>query len=209
MGRTINEDMQTTGERLKFPDKPIATAGLGVVCALVLLAVLSWPTLVGSTTSQNLNAGASSTVANTSTVTYAALPSATIQTRSSQSVSETANEVSVVTASKAGTGNSSNGAFSVSISSSSSVASTVAETTLATSITSSSLTIQAGTTVESSATQPDLISSLSVSESSSNHYSIFSTLVVLSIVSLAIALSSMFFVRRSVNSEEIAEIQKA
>jgi hypothetical protein len=89
------------------------------------------------------------------------------------------------------------------------VASTVAETTLATSITSSSLTIQAGTTVESSATQPDLISSLSVSESSSNHYSIFSTLVVLSIVSLAIALSSMFFVRRSVNSEEIAEIQKA
>ena len=197
---------------MKFPDRPIATAGIGVACALALLVLLSWPALLGATNSANyVTSGVPAP--NSSTTVYQTASS------SSQIVSSaTALETTVSTiAAGSNIDNMSYGSApsSATIESATTTASpstvlNVGGTTLPTTITTIATTTvvnQGGTTATTlepgSSAQPVFAFNYAccvASSSGSSHYSAFVTLAVISIASLIIAAGSMLFVSRRVNS---------
>ena len=194
---------------MKFPDRPIATAGIGVACALALLVLLSWPALLGATNSANyVTSGVPAP--NSSTTVYQTASS------SSQIVSSaTALETTVSTiAAGSNIDNMSYGSApsSATIESATTTASpstvlNVGGTTLPTTITTIATTTvvnQGGTTATTlepgSSAQPVFALNYGASSAGSSHYSAFFTLAVISIASLIIAAGSMLFVSRRVNS---------
>jgi hypothetical protein len=164
--------------RLKILDKPIATAGLGIVCALALLAFLSWPGLLSSSP----------------TFSPAGAPSSTSTTRSNPlDVTIPVTEVTTVESATTGPGaiaiNYSNGGVANNFSSS--PASTV--TTVATETTAQSVAVTAGA-------QP-LFALVPASTGAPGRTS-YTDLAVLSIISVVVALASMFLIKRRFNAEE-------
>jgi len=206
---------------LKFPDKPIATAGIGVACALALLVLLSWPALYGATNSADyVTSGVPA--ANSGTTVY--------QTASSSQIvsSATAVETTVSTiAAGSNIDNTSHGSApsSATIESATTTASTNTVvngggTTMPTTITTIATTVvNQGTVVNVSGTtvttlepgpsaQPVFAFNYAccvASSSGSSHYSAFVTLAVISIAALIIAVGSMLFVSRRVNSGKASE----
>ncbi|MDG6904526.1 MAG: hypothetical protein JRN20_01930 [Nitrososphaerota archaeon] len=177
---------------MRFPDKPAATAGLGLACALVLLTVLSWPTLVGSQNATNLVSSPSSAAASSTMSQIATQETLTL----TSTVAETTNSNSAYTL---------NSGFPL-VANGSGTNSTANLSPLSTSSTVSSVT-QAGTTIVSEiSTNPssqNMFSGLSAATSGlPTGYWIFA---ILAVISLAIAVSSTFFVRKRVNPEMVYE----
>ncbi|MHB2037169.1 MAG: hypothetical protein ACYCPW_10580 [Nitrososphaerales archaeon] len=183
---------------MKFPDKPIATAGIGVACALALLVLLSWPALFGATNSaDHVTSGVPA--ANSGTTTYETASSTSQVVSSATAVETAATTISTIAAGSA-VNNSSNASAPTS---GSTISSTMSSTT-STALNGGGTTI---TNLESlPSAQPVFAFNYATSVASgSSHYSAFITLAVISITSLIIAIGSMLFVSRRVNSGKARE----
>ena len=179
---------------MKFPDRPIATAGLGIACALVLLAILSWPTLLAQTT-PTFNAVATNAVTQSSTAESTfAMPNVSSPASLSVAASSTTRPPSINTASGSALSSTAGGTQVNMASTITSENQSLAETTVASATT---VFIQTTKPVSSASSPEDYL--FAYSSLSSN---VWGDVALLSIVSLGIALASAFFIHRKVNSEK-------
>ena len=165
---------------MNFPEKPIATAGLGIVCALALLAFLSWPGFFGNSLGGS-SFPPSGNVAGTT------------------QLSSTTNVVSsITTVSNAEPANYSLGGVAKNISTPSStvtsIVSSVAQVT----------TVQSATTITGTVaiTQPVYGAGSSQSAfTASSTSSSYLTFTILAVLSVVIAVGSMLFMKRRITAE--------
>ncbi|MGI0091316.1 MAG: hypothetical protein ACREBS_06365 [Nitrososphaerales archaeon] len=183
---------------MEFPDRPIATAGLGIACALILLVILSWPVLLGFGTPILNSAKTPSYTPQSSTVEYA--------TNGMSSVSSTATAATTTPSQVGGSTVSSASVLSSSASVTQAPTATFSSTTNPKQSSPMTATITASSATETiqSTAQANAQDLFAFPSSIAGHANGF-TLAVLSIASLGIALGSMFFVYRKVNSENSEE----
>ncbi len=83
---------------MRFPDRPVLNGLLGVVCALIVLGLLSWPGLVGQNQASPLFAQNKPTESNTAgaptSSSSAALAATTSAVLSSSSLASSSSEAS-------------------------------------------------------------------------------------------------------------------
>lgn len=202
---------------MNFPDRPIVTAGLGIACALVLLAILSYPAMVnapsstiaqvdttGEPSGQYLSNTASASMSITSTITVASTVAST--TTESASGNALPQSSSALPASSSTTlAESSITTVAQTTVTETASATTQAPPAAATNTGGNTTSFVAGnesgiTSVESSVTQPAL--SVNTGTSAKTGVNYLGTIAELSIASLVIALATMFFVSRRVSSRE-------
>lgn len=160
---------------MRFPDKPVTTAILGVVCGLIFLGVLSSPGLIQNFTSSSTGQYQQSVTSQTSS-------------KESFSGSPAVNNSIAVTLTKTSETNSFQTA-----------------TSRSTEIIIPTTTVQSTAVTSSSNVTTSTVSSVASQQSKSNDNSFsFNSLLSLSGVALVVALGSMFFVHRKVNKESIA-----
>lgn len=214
-----------------FTDRPIVTAGLGIAFALILLAVLSSPTLLGNVSnspgssgpifgpaSANLVASSSSeTPLASSTATFTATQAETHSGAQSAGNSTVSSGTGYPYSSSSATGTGTatayenlttmqNSTTTISTVSSASNQSVTTETPPNTGAITTETTITQGgtmlTTVPSNGATQAGMALVNRYSSAFSTKSLLGSLGVLSALSLAIALGSMFYVRRKINSDQ-------
>lgn len=201
---------------MRFPDRPALNGLLAVVCALVVLGLLSWPGVVGPTHASPYFVKSSSPSESGSMVSSSSSlpnlsPSVTssVASSSSPAVSQTVSALSTSVAGSSNspipTGNFSNGNGTASSSSSEVAAAantTVVEQSTVTAVASTQFS---GTTTVPQFTYPTTTSSpiyTVASQSVAAGQSAFRTLILLSLGSVVIAVCSMLFVYRRINQSD-------
>ena len=227
---------------LRFPDRPAMNALLGIVCALTVLALLTWPLLASqnfpaqslspakSLTSNNphgvYNVPSGQTTSVTAVFTTAAGTTQIVQQTTVESTTSNSIVYGVPASSQLSNNASAGGSQSGTLQSSSSIAQSFSSTagnvptttslaSISSQVNSSASTtvvvtdtaVQLQETTVISAPSQTLTTTTSLNQiasygtSSALSGGLLNTLALLSVVALAIAAGSMFFIYRRVNSE--------